>query len=107
MHADALVGTVSAHSLTVFAAGLFVGLCVGLLLGPALRTWLVHRDWAEASKEAYLADRALALMEREADGWQASVDPEAPTATARDRRGHPGTVLPPPSPPPHPWPPSP
>lgn len=107
MHADALVATVSPHSPTAFAAGLFVGVCIGLLLGPALRTWLVRRDWADTSREADLTDRALALMEREAEGWQPSAGPQGPAATGRDGPGAPRTVRRPPSPALHPWPPSP
>ncbi|HXF57542.1 MAG TPA: hypothetical protein VNO34_08250 [Actinomycetota bacterium] len=106
MNADALVVTVSAHSLSAFAVGLFVGVCIGLLLGPGLRTWLVRRDWADASREANLTDRALALMEREADDWRPSLDPERPVPTDTEGRRRPDTTLPPPTPPLHPWPPS-
>ena len=39
--------------------GLVLGLCVGLLVGPAFRSWLSFREWTEASREAKLADRLL------------------------------------------------
>lgn len=47
--------------------GLLVGCCIGFLAGPAFRSWQVHREWAEASREARLADRLLARMEIDAD----------------------------------------
>ena len=47
--------------------GLLVGCCIGILVGPAFRSWQVYREWAEASREARLADRLLERMEIDAD----------------------------------------
>ena len=32
--------------------GLILGCFIGLLAGPLLRTWLVRREWTQASREA-------------------------------------------------------
>lgn len=53
-----------------FVVGLALGGFTGFLVGPAVRSWLAHREWAEASREARLADRLLERMEIEADGDQ-------------------------------------
>jgi uncharacterized membrane protein len=50
-----------------FIAGLLIGACIGFLLGPAARSWLIHREWADASRQARLTDEVLARMERDAD----------------------------------------
>lgn len=50
-----------------FVVGLVLGLCVGLLVGPALRSWLVFREWSEASREAKLADRLVTRIESDAE----------------------------------------
>jgi hypothetical protein len=47
--------------------GLLLGVCIGLLVGPAFRSWLVFREWTEASREAKLADRLLTKLESDAD----------------------------------------
>ena len=47
--------------------GLVLGLCVGLLVGPAFRSWLVFREWSEASREAKLADRLVTRIETDAE----------------------------------------
>jgi hypothetical protein len=46
-----------------FIAGLLIGIAVGFLVRPALRSWVAAREWAEASREARLTDEALARME--------------------------------------------
>jgi hypothetical protein len=48
-----------------FLAGLIIGVFVGLLLGPLLRSWLAWREWVDASKEADLTERFLARWEDE------------------------------------------
>jgi hypothetical protein len=50
-----------------FLVGLLLGLCIGLLAGPAFRSWLVFREWSEASREAKLADRLVTRIETDAD----------------------------------------
>jgi uncharacterized membrane protein len=49
-----------------FIAGLLIGACIGFLLGPAARSWLIHREWAHASRQARLTDEVLARMEEDA-----------------------------------------
>ena len=51
-----------------FIAGVLVGAGIGFLLGPAMRSWLIHRQWAEASRQARLTDQILARMEEDARG---------------------------------------
>jgi hypothetical protein len=48
--------------------GLLLGLSVGLLVGPAFRSWLVFREWTEASRQEKLADRLLTRLEADALG---------------------------------------
>ena len=50
-----------------FVVGVLVGVSIGFLIGPAIRSWQSYREWAEASREAGLADRLLARMEIDAD----------------------------------------
>ena len=49
-----------------FVVGLFLGLCIGVLVGPAFRSWQAHREWAAASREDRLTDRLLERLEIEA-----------------------------------------
>jgi hypothetical protein len=50
-----------------FVVGLLVGCCIGILIGPAFRSWQIYREWVEASREVRLADRLLERMELDAD----------------------------------------
>lgn len=43
-------------------AGLLIGFVLGLLMGPILRSWLLWREYAEASHEARLHEEALRRM---------------------------------------------
>ena len=61
-----------------FVVGLLLGVCVGLLVGPAFRSWLVFREWSEASREAKLADRLVTRIETDAEEDTASIATEAP-----------------------------
>ena len=65
--------------------GLVLGLCIGLLVGPALRSWLIVREWTDASREANLADRLLTRLETEADA-DASSAPSSPPTTPDEPR---------------------
>ena len=47
--------------------GLLVGGCIGVLVGPAFRSWQSYREWSEASREVRLADRLLERLEIDAD----------------------------------------
>jgi hypothetical protein len=50
-----------------FVVGLLVGCCVGILVGPAFRSWQIYKEWVEASREVRLADRLLERMEVDAE----------------------------------------
>ena len=50
--------------------GLVLGLCIGLLVAPAFRSWQSYREWVEASREARLTDRLLRKLEDDAQGVQ-------------------------------------
>lgn len=47
--------------------GLLLGLCLGLLVGPAFRAWQIHREWIDASKEARLTEQLLDELDEDAD----------------------------------------
>ena len=53
--------------------GLLLGACIGVLVGPAFRSWQAYREWADASREVRLADRLLERMEIDADLDEQSV----------------------------------
>lgn len=42
--------------------GLVVGFVLGLVVGPILRSWLIWRQYIEASREAQLHEEILRLM---------------------------------------------
>ena len=52
-----------------FIAGFLLGAGIGFLLGPAVRSWLAYREWAEASREAHMAEEILSRMQ-----WDARLD---------------------------------
>jgi hypothetical protein len=60
--------------------GLLIGCCLGIVVGPAFRAWQIHREWADASHEAGLADQLLDRMERDVDleDWTAFPDADDP-----------------------------
>jgi hypothetical protein len=68
-----------------FVVGLLLGVCIGLLVGPAFRSWLIFREWTDASREVKLADRLLTKLEadaeEDADPDRASDEPETPSRT--------------------------
>jgi hypothetical protein len=47
-----------------FVTGLVIGVFLGLLVGPILRSWLAWREWVRASREADLTERFLARWEQ-------------------------------------------
>jgi hypothetical protein len=49
-----------------FIAGLLTGAGISFLLGPAVRSWIAHREWTEASRRARLTDKVLARMQQDA-----------------------------------------
>jgi hypothetical protein len=61
-----------------FVVGLIVGACLGFLIGPALRSWLSYREWAEASRQERLVDQLVTRMESDVkrDGEEAPPDPD-------------------------------
>jgi hypothetical protein len=50
-----------------FLVGILVGCVIGVLVGPAFRSWQAYREWSDASREARLADRLLERLEVDAD----------------------------------------
>jgi hypothetical protein len=56
--------------------GILIGCCLGILIGPGFRAWQTHREWADASHEAGLADQLLDRIEHDVDleEWMASTD---------------------------------
>ena len=66
--------------------GLLLGLVIGLLVGPAFRSWLIVREWSDASREAKLADRLLTKLENDVEGdgvtpGSSHVEPATPSQT--------------------------
>ena len=57
-----------------FLVGILVGCVIGVLVGPAFRSWQSYREWSEASREVRLADRLLTRLEAEVD-LEAEADP--------------------------------
>jgi hypothetical protein len=66
--------------------GLLIGLCIGFLVGPAVRSWLTHREWVEASRQALLAERVLARMEVDAALERSDATLEPSDAPAEEHR---------------------
>jgi hypothetical protein len=64
-----------------FVVGLLVGCCIGILVGPAFRSWQIYKEWVLASREARLADRLLDRMEldTELDDWTALTEADDST----------------------------
>ena len=52
--------------------GLVIGIFIGLLVGPALRSWLVWREYVEASREARLHEEMMRRMgpDRPSSQWR-------------------------------------
>jgi hypothetical protein len=67
---------VTSLGLDGFLVGLLVGGGLGLLAGPAIRSWLAFREWEHASREADLADRVLERMEADAARFEERTDPD-------------------------------
>jgi hypothetical protein len=71
-----------------FVAGLVIGVAVGFLVGPAVRSWMAWREWTEASRQARLTDEVLARMD-EADEERVEGDPGAgPTSRPGSSRSN-------------------
>jgi len=79
---------VTSAGLGGFLAGLMVGGGLGLLAGPAIRSWLAYREWEDASREADVADRLLERMEADAARFEERVDPDRPKTGASWRPQH-------------------
>jgi hypothetical protein len=71
-----------------FLVGLLVGCVIGVLVGPAFRSWQSYREWTEASREVRLADRLLTRLEAEAD-LEAGTDPRLEDDRPADTAVHP------------------
>jgi hypothetical protein len=79
---------VTSTGLGGFLAGLIVGGCLGLLAGPAMRSWLAYREWEAASREADVADRLIERMEADAARFEEPADPDRRTSGAAWRPQH-------------------
>ena len=75
-----------------FVVGLVLGLCVGLLVGPAFRSWLTFREWSDASREATLADRLVTRLEADAEEDTPPVSSEDDGAPGTPSRTEPRTA---------------
>ena len=64
--------------------GMVLGLCVGLLVAPAFRSWQSRREWIDASRDAQLTDRLLRKLEGDSTGVSS---PGNDDEAARDGRG--------------------
>ena len=55
-----------------FVVGLLVGCCIGILVGPAFRSWQIYKEWVVASREADLNGHADPRSHDTAPGstWQ-------------------------------------
>jgi hypothetical protein len=92
MNDAGIVGATEAQ----FVAGLVIGVFLGLLLGPILRSWLAWREWVEASREAELTEGFLARWEEEEDARSDDRPSEArrPAVEPPVRAGRPSTAPP-------------
>jgi hypothetical protein len=66
MFTEAILAAAGNGGYGVFIAGLLIGAGIGLLVAPAVRSWLIYREWAEASRQARLTDKVLSRMEQDA-----------------------------------------
>ena len=71
-----------------FVVGLLVGCVIGVLVGPAFRSWQSYREWTDASREVRLADRLLMRLEAEAD-LREGTDPKLEDDRPADTVVHP------------------
>ena len=46
-------------------AELILGFVLGLIASPVIRSWIVWREYREASRQAWLADETLKRLEAE------------------------------------------
>jgi hypothetical protein len=46
-------------------AELILGFVLGLIASPVIRSWIVWREYREASRQAWLADETLKRLEQE------------------------------------------
>jgi hypothetical protein len=46
-------------------AELILGFVLGLIASPVIRSWIVWREYREASRQAWLADETLKRLEEE------------------------------------------
>jgi hypothetical protein len=72
-----------------FIAGLLIGVALGFLVRPAVRSWVASREWAEASRRARLTDEVLAHMD-DSNPTEEDVGPgpHPPAPSASPERGN-------------------
>lgn len=64
--------------------GLLIGAAIGLVAGPALRSWLTYREWMETRLETTLTDELLTRLEA-----LDLAEPDDTGSAERDGEGHP------------------
>ena len=72
-----------------FFAGLVIGIFVGILVAPLLRSYLEWRQWRQASRWASLADEVLDRMAGRDEPGLSTWEPDGPETTrsrTSDRR---------------------
>jgi hypothetical protein len=55
------------HASADLLVGLVLGLCIGFLAGPAIRSRLTRWEWSDASRQARLTDALLDRLEDDPD----------------------------------------
>lgn len=55
------------HANADLLVGVLIGVGLGLIAGPLLRTWLIVREWDETSREARLTDELMSRLDRDLD----------------------------------------
>jgi hypothetical protein len=80
----ALVSMIAANSTGGgdLIVGLLIGGCIGFLAAPSIRSWLTHREWEAASREARVADQLLDRMEVDADRDERRIDADGTAPTS-------------------------
>jgi hypothetical protein len=69
------------HANADLLVGVLIGVALGLIAEPHLRSWLTIREWNETSREARLTDDLISRLDRDLDEMS---DPDEPDPD-RDR----------------------
>jgi hypothetical protein len=63
--------------------GLLLGVVIGLVISPFLRSWLAWREYAEASREARLAEDLLRRMSTSLQAGEREVSHSSPVSRGK------------------------